>query len=88
MGRFLGGSPVVMAREIGEGYIIVSERTFKKMTPGELMQLKTEIERLLVTIRAEQSPTDDPMEIQKRNRKISRLSQTLRLIQQQMMKSH
>ena len=86
MGQFMGGSPVVMAREISEGYIIVTERTFKRMSRAEMLQLKTEIDRLLTSLRAEQSPTDDPMTIQKRNRKISRLNHTLRMIQQVLMR--
>ena len=81
MGRFIGGSPVVMAREISEGYIIVTERTFKRMSPAEMMQLKVEIDRLLVNLRAEQNPTDEPLVVQKRNRKISRLNHTLRILQ-------
>ena len=87
MANFVGGSPVIMAREISEGYIIVTERTFKRMSRGEIIQLKSEIERLLVNLRSEQSPTDDPVTIQKRNRKISRLNHTLRLIQQILMRT-
>ncbi len=86
MGQFMGGSPVVMAREISEGYIIVTERTFKRMSRAEMLKLKTEIDRLLTSLRAEQSPTDDPITIQKRNRKIARLNHTLRMIQQVLMR--
>ncbi len=82
---FIGGSPYAMARDIAEGYIIVTHRTFKRMTKAELVQLKFEIERLIISVRAENDPTADPLDVQKRNRKLSRLNSCLRMIQNLLM---
>lgn len=81
MSRFVGGSAGAMAREIAEGFIIVTQNTLRRFAPEELRQLQFEIDRLLTALRAEQSPTDDPLTVQKRNRKISRLTQVAHLIQ-------
>ncbi|GBC85211.1 hypothetical protein HRbin11_01657 [bacterium HR11] len=81
MSRFIGGSAGAMAREIAEGFIIVTQNTLRRFTPEELRQLQFEIDKLLTALRAEQSPTDDPLTVQKRNRKISRLTQVTQIVQ-------
>ncbi len=77
MANFLGGSAYTMAKEIAEGYHIVTERTFKTMSRGETEQLAFELDKCLREIRGEQIPLDDLSLIKSRNRKIQRLNQTL-----------
>jgi hypothetical protein len=74
MSGFLGGSAFSMAKDIAEGYHLVTERTFKTMTRGEVDQLAFELDRCLREIRGEQVPQDDLALIKTRNRKIQRLN--------------
>jgi len=54
-----GGSAFGYARDIAEGYQVVTERSFKGLTRPELDQLAFEIDRGLRDIRAEQVPVDE-----------------------------
>lgn len=81
MSNFTGGSAYAMVQQIAGGYVLVTERTFKRLTPGELNQLGFEIEKLLREIRGEQPPLDATDEIQKRNRKIQRLNSCRMMLQ-------
>ncbi len=71
----MGGSAFSMAKDIAEGYHLVTERTFKNMSRGEVEQLAFELDRCLREIRAEQPPLDDLDLIKSRNRRIQRLNQ-------------
>jgi hypothetical protein len=81
MGNFLGGSAYAMAREIAEGFHLVTERTYGRLLPAELDKLAFEMDRHLRELRGEQPATDDPQAVQKRNRKIQRLNGALMLLQ-------
>lgn len=74
MSNFLGGSAFSMARDIADGYHLVTERTLKKLSPAELEQLAFEMDRCLREVRGEQVPLDDLVTIQHRNRKIQRMT--------------
>jgi hypothetical protein len=73
MGNFMGGSAWAMAQQIGDGFILVSERTYKRLDRGELDKLGFEMDKLLREVRAEQVPLEDIQAIQHKNRKASRL---------------
>ena len=75
-----GGSAFAFARDIGEGYQIVSERTFKGLTKPEMDSLAFEIDRALRDIRGEQVPVDDLPLIQAKNRRIQRLNGALMMM--------
>ena len=77
MGNFLGGSAWAMARDIMEGFILVTERTFARMLPNELDQLAFEMDRALREVRGDQPALDDLAAIQQRNRKISRVNSAM-----------
>ena len=74
MGNFMGGSAWAMARDICEGFILVTERTFSRMQRGEIEQLAFEMDRHLREVRGDQPALDDLEAIQKRNRRISRIN--------------
>jgi hypothetical protein len=74
---FPGGSAFGYARDIAEGFQVVSERSFKVLNKGELDQLAFELDRSLRDIRAEQVTTDDQPTLQAKNRKIQRLNGAL-----------
>jgi len=74
MSKFIGGSAYAMARDIGEGFVNVTERTFKSMTEADMNQLVFEIDRSLRSLRGSQSATDELDVVKARNRKIQRLN--------------
>jgi len=80
MGNFPGGSAWGMAKDISEGILLPTERTFARLTPPELEQLAFEIDRSLREIRGNQPPLDDLSALQQRNRKITRLNQGLAML--------
>jgi hypothetical protein len=77
MGNFMGGSAWAMAQQIGDGFILVSERTYKRLERVELEKLAFEMDKLLREIRSEQPALDDVPAIQHKNRKMSRLTGAL-----------
>lgn len=85
MANFLGGSAFSMIKEISEGYFSLSEVILKKYSLSELMELKNEANKQLRELRANQ-PQEDPLEIQKHQRKIMRLSGALRQIEARILK--
>jgi len=77
MGGFIGGSAWAMTRDIAEGYLLVTERTFQRMSRPDLDQLTFEIDRHLREVRGEQPSLDDIPALQRRNRKIQRLNSAM-----------
>ena len=75
-----GGSAFAFARDIAEGYQVVTERSFKPLTRPEMDGLSFEIDRALREIRGEQAPLDDLVAIQARSRKIQRLNGALMMM--------
>jgi hypothetical protein len=75
--KFLGGSAYAMARDIGEGYVTVTERTFRPYAPSDMQQLTLEIDRYLRELRGSAVATDELVVVQGRNRKIQRLTTAL-----------
>jgi hypothetical protein len=74
---FPGGSAYSMSRDIAEGYTLVTERTFRALTPGELEKLVFEMDRYMRELRGDQPPLDDIPAIQARNRRIQRINQAM-----------
>ena len=75
-----GGSAFSFARDIAEGFQVVTERSFKGLTRPEMDQLAFEIDRALRDIRGEQPAIDDLPMIQARNRRIQRLNGALTMM--------
>ena len=57
MANFLGGSAYAMAKDIAEGYVLVTERTYLRLLAPELDQLAFEMDRAMRDIRSERSTT-------------------------------
>ena len=74
MATFPGGSAYAMAREISGGFLLVTERTFKRFSGEQLKLLGFELEKLIKQVRAEQPPLDDVQALQKRNRTLQRIT--------------
>lgn len=74
---FPGGSAYAMTRDVAEGYTMVTERTFRNLTPGDLDKLVFEMDRYLRELRGDQPALDDIPAIQARNRRIQRINQAM-----------
>lgn len=83
---FPGGSAYAMARDVGEGYLLVTERTFKTMSRPELDQVVFEMDRYLRELRGDQPALDDLQAIQQRQRKMQRINSALSMIRSYRMK--
>ena len=77
---FAGGSAWAMAREIAGGFILVTDRTFRPMSPAQVKQLGHEIERLLRELRGSATADEPLLELQGRQRKIQRLNTTMMVL--------
>jgi hypothetical protein len=84
MANFLGGSAPAMASQIAEGYILLSSNTLRGFLPGELNNLRLELDRLLRETRALTPPSDDALAQQSRNRRIGRLSSAIQVVSHQL----
>ncbi len=74
MASFPGGSAWAMAKDIAEGYLICTDRTFLRFSAGELDQLAFELDRMQREVRGNQPALDDLPAIKLRNRKLQRLT--------------
>ena len=74
MSKFIGGSAYAMAHDIGDGYVSVTDRTFKAFSAADIRQLTFEIDRYLRELRGSQSATDEMELVRKRSRTIGRLN--------------
>ena len=75
-----GGSAYAMTRDVAEGYLLVTERTFKTMTRADLDQLTFEIDRHLRELRGDQPGLEDIPAIQLRQRRMQRLNTALLML--------
>jgi hypothetical protein len=82
MGNFIGGSAYGMSRDVVEGQILLNTNVLKKLTEPELRQLAFELDKLQKECRSEQPAGDDTQAIQKRGRKLSRITAALNMINQ------
>jgi len=80
MANFMGGSAYAMAHQIGEGHILVTERTFGRFERPELTKLSFEMEKMMREVRAEQHELGDTQAIQVKQRKLSRLRTALMIL--------
>ena len=80
MSVFLGGSAYNMVRELADGFIIVTERTFKQYKPQDLTDFQMEADKLLREVRGNQLPVTDLEGTQKRQRRMQRLQQAITII--------
>jgi hypothetical protein len=77
---FPGGSAYAMTRDVAEGYVLLTERSFKMLTRGDLDQLVFEFDRHMRELRGDQPALDDLPAIQLRQRKMQRLNSALLML--------
>jgi hypothetical protein len=83
---FPGGSAYAMARDVAEGYLLVTERVFRTMSRSDLDQLVFEIDRYLRELRGDQPALDDTPALQQRQRRMQRLNGALTVVRNYRMK--
>ena len=69
-----------MAKDIADGYLLVTDRVYARLLAGELEKLGFELDRALRDLRGEQPALEDMAAIQLRNRKLSRLTSALTML--------
>jgi hypothetical protein len=69
-----------MAKDVAEGYVLITERTFHRFDAGQLDQLGFELERALRDQRGEPVDAEDPQAVQQKNRKLSRLTGAITML--------
>ncbi|MBP9143559.1 MAG: hypothetical protein KBI44_03670 [Thermoanaerobaculia bacterium] len=69
-----------MAKDIADGYLMVTERTYQRFESAQLDQLAFELERAQRDIRGVLSAADDIATVQQRNRKLQRLTQAIAML--------
>jgi len=84
MANFIGGSAPAMASQILEGFALMTAASIRGFTRGDLGLLRQELDKLLRELRAQVPSQDDAPAQQARNRKISRLSAALQVVQHQL----
>lgn len=77
---FPGGSAYAMARDVAEGYLLLTERVFKTMSRSDLDQVTFEFDRYLRELRGEQPALDDTPALQQRQRRMQRLNNALIIV--------
>jgi hypothetical protein len=77
---FPGGSAYAMTRDVAEGFVLLTERSFKMLTRSDLDQLVFEFDRHMRELRGDQPALDDLPAIQLRQRKMQRLNSALLML--------
>ena len=80
MPNFQGGSVYAVVQNITSGVLLVTDKTLKRLSVGELQQLAMELDRQLRMIRSEQPPLDDTKAVQNRHRRIQKLNSALTML--------
>ncbi len=80
MGSFLGGSAPAMARQICDGFSLMSPTLVKRLTADQMQALEFELDKRLRETRSEAVDLEDQERVQARNRRISRIENALRVL--------
>jgi len=86
MGTYLGGSAPAMAKQVCDGYTLLSTTVVKRLDIGQMQQLEFEIEKRLRETRGEPMDLSDQDSLAQRNRRISRIESALRVLRSSMQK--
>jgi len=70
-----------MVRDITNGHVQVTDRTFRRLTTAEIHKLTFEIERHTRELRGDQPDLSDINALRDRNQKLVRLTRVSRMIQ-------
>jgi hypothetical protein len=82
MGTYLGGSAPAMAKQICDGYTLLSPVMLKRLDVGQMKKLEFVMDKKLRETRGEAMDLSDQEAVQARNRRIARIENALRLLRQ------
>lgn len=80
MGNYIGGSAPAMARQVCDGFTLLSPTIVKRLDVGQMQQLEFEMDKRLRETRGEPMDLSDQDGIKQRNRRISRIVGALRVL--------
>lgn len=80
----MGGSAPAMARQICDGYILLSPVVLKRLELDQMQQLEFELDRRLRETRGEPMDLEDQEGLHARNRRLSRIEGGLRALRRAM----
>jgi hypothetical protein len=80
MGSFMGGSAPAMARQVCDGYTLLTANSLKRLSLDQMVQLEFEMDKKLRLSRGEQPDLNDQPALQERNRRISRIEGQIRIL--------
>ncbi len=80
MGSFIGGSAPAMARQVCDGFTLLSQATLKRLDVGQMRTLEFEIDKRLRETRSELVSVEDQVALTKRNRRLSRIEGAIRVL--------
>ena len=81
MSGFPGGSAWAMARDIGNGHILLTERSLARFSLVQIDKLAFEIEKQLREIRGQQPDLEDIAALRSRNQRIQRLNSSRQVLE-------
>jgi ribosomal protein S13 len=84
MGNYIGGSAPAMARQVCDGYTLMSATNLKRLSLDQMTQLEFEIDKKLRETRSDQPDSQDLTAIQQRNRRLSRIEAQIRVLRHTM----
>lgn len=70
-----------MARDIGKGFLLVTDRLLLRLTAAQLDRLSLEIEKQLRTVRSEQPDLANIEALRQRNQTLQRLTGARRIVE-------
>ena len=80
MGTFQGGSAPAMARQVCDGFTLLSPVLLKRLDLQQMKTLEFEIDKRLRETRSEAVDLEDQAALTSRNRRLSRIESALRVL--------
>ncbi len=80
MGSYIGGSAPAMARQVCDGFTLLSQATLKRLDLNQMRTLEFEIDKRLRETRSEPMDLENQVALTKRNRRLSRIEGAIRVL--------
>jgi hypothetical protein len=80
MGTYQGGSAPAMARQVCDGFSLLSQVSLKRLSLEQMTSLEFELDKRLRETRSEPVDLNDQPGLQARNRRLSRIEGALRVL--------
>ena len=80
MGNYVGGSAPAMARQVCDGYTLLSPVLLKRLSLDQMTKLEFELDKRIRETRGEPMDLEDQQALLDRNRRISRIEGAMRIL--------